>query len=139
MRRRIIYENGSPIFVPDRVETKRDDREYMTTNFSGMDPRYLPDSYTGYISVPIGDLDFMTTTKIQERTVHNYYTAYNVDSPEMNRYNYPTFIKTENAKGAKLHWTWHKTFNSPILGHFVFPVFRKGTDSKYFRTSGGKG
>lgn len=59
-----------------------------------MDPRYTAANYTGYITVPTGDLDFMSTNNIDTKPVYNYFTAYNTQNPTLNYFNYPTFIKT---------------------------------------------
>ena len=52
----------------------------MKTNLSGLSgidaATYSHDNYTGYITLPIGDLNFMTMTDIKETPVYNPYKVF---------------------------------------------------------------
>ena len=68
----------------------------MTTDFSsvpGVDGSiYNNNNFTGFMTLPVGDLNFMTQTEIQGANVYNGYTQYNFQHPGANGFHDPTFI-----------------------------------------------
>ena len=87
------------------------------------------DNYTGFMSLPIGDLDFMTQTQIQGTPVHNPYTQYNWQFPSSNYFQDATFI---DANGPGRPVLQYIGFNPYIIGHIVVPVPKPDHRQKHY-------
>ena len=91
VKKRILYESCSPICVPFDVEVDKDLRDFMTTDFSAVpglnSAIYNHNNLHGYFTLPIGDLDFMTSTNINGSNVLNPYIPYNYQHPSLNYFN----------------------------------------------------
>jgi len=112
----------------------RDDRPYVGTNFSGVPgvdaSKYGHQNLAGYITLPVGDLNFMTQDNINGAPIHNPYKQYNYAHPTINYFHDPTFIDPSLIGSALLKYT----SNNPILGHLVVPVFKDGEREKWYNT-----
>ena len=131
-KKRLVYENCSPICVSSENELERDDREYVSTDFStvpGIDgAKYNHQNFVGYMTLPIGNLDFMTQNNINGAAVHNPYKQYDFRHPTTNSFSDPTFIDPNFGGSAVLNYT----VPNPIIGHLVVPVFKAGEMEKWY-------
>lgn len=84
---------------------------------------------TGHITLPIGDLDFMTSSSINGAPVYNPYTQYNFADPQSNSFHDPTFVDASKGDSAVLEYR-HR--DPSIAGHLVIPIFKDAERRNFF-------
>ena len=132
-KKRFVYENTSPLYVSGRVTLDKDSKEYLQADLSGvpgLDPNvYGQQNFTGYITLPVGDQEFLTSSSVNGASIYNPYTQYNFADARRNTFHNPTFVDASKGGSAILEYR----HNDPsIAGHFVVPIFRESENRNWY-------
>lgn len=129
--KRKVLENAAPYCVSrtvpvQRLATKYNDSDLTAAN---VNTNYSCNSLNGYITVPIGDLTYMTATSINGYDVSCAYTSYTGNQDD---FSVPVFVDTTNVASATLLYNAPPTNRIKILGHLVIPIYNLGLETAHY-------
>lgn len=135
-----VFENGVPLVVSKDIRYKIDSKTYSKADLlnSTIDEVYDEENITGYLSIPIGTVEFMASRTINNRQVYTSNLLYN--ELGTNYFYYPTFVDIRNIKRkATLFCTIPDQDQYNITGHLVIPIPRAGRGTKFYASPDAEG
>ena len=130
-----VFENAMPMSVPYTTEVTRKVWDYTgLSKGAGVGPEYMAGSTTGFLSVPVGTADFMSSTNVGGNPVFNPYTNYTQAGP--NYFASPTFCDPTQVTSATVLWPYQNTL---VSGHFVVPIFKDAHVGNWYATINASG
>lgn len=105
--------------------------KYVDTDLSSasISTNYSLSNLNGYISVPIGNQVFMSSTSINNTSVSCAYTLYTGTN---DNFALNLFIDPTQTPTATVFFNAPNTTKNNITGHLVVPVFKGGFESNYY-------
>lgn len=128
-QKRDVFENTAPIYAFKDSPLIRKAKPYSDQDLAnaGINPKYRFKNFSGYLTLPIGNKDFMSQNNINGINIYNYYTQYQANGS--NLWTTPTFIDNTAISQAQL------LYQGPDgVGHLVVPIYNSNYAPTYFST-----
>jgi len=134
---RKIFENSYPIYCDNTTEFERDINTYTDTEVStySYSPTLNYSACTGFLTVPVGDYEFMTSTSKGVRTIYNPYTQYDYSNPSSIDWETPTFVDATQSGTVTLNYTVPPT-QTDVKGHLIVPIMKETAVNQFYTRAG---